>query len=162
MLKKVGFILLIVLILIQFFRPVKNINTKPDGIENDISKKILVPDSIVSILKTSCYDCHSNNSHYPWYAAVQPVTWWLQDHINEGKEEINFNEFASYSLRRQYKKLEEIIKQLKEDEMPLSSYTLIHRDAILSDGQKKAVIAWASAWKDTMQLKYPADSLKRK
>ena len=103
---------MIALIAIQFFRPAKNINNKPDGIENDISKVMPVPDNIQTILKTSCYDCHSNNTIYPWYASIQPVAWWMNNHIEEGKKEINFNEFASYSLRRQYKKLGEIIEQL--------------------------------------------------
>ena len=162
MLKKFGLGLLIALIAIQFFRPAKNINHQPDGIENDISKVMPVPDNIQTILKTSCYDCHSNNTIYPWYASVQPVAWWMNNHIEEGKKEINFNEFASYNLRRQYKKLGEIIEQLKEDEMPLDSYRLIHRYAVLSEPKKLSLLNWAQALKDTMQQKYPADSLKKK
>ena len=129
---------------------------------NDITKAMPVPDDIQTILKTSCYDCHSNNTLYPWYASIQPVAWWLNDHIEEGKKEINFNEFAGYSLRRQYKKLGEIIKQLKEDEMPLESYRLIHRNAVLSEPKKLSLSNWAQALRDTMQQKYPADSLKKK
>ena len=162
MLKKIGFGLLIVLIAIQFIPREKNINLSLSATANDISKAMPVPDDINIILKTSCYDCHSNNSAYPWYASIQPVAWWLNDHIAEGKKEINFNEFASYSLRRQFKKLGEIIEQLKEDEMPLSSYTLIHRNAALSEPKKLALSNWAKALKDTMQQKYPADSLKKK
>lgn len=162
MLKKIGLGLLIVLIAIRFFRTAININTKPDGIENDICKVMPLPDNIQTILKTSCYDCHSNNSTYPWYASVQPVAWWLNDHIEEGKKEINFNEFARYSLRRQYKKLGEIIEQLKEDEMPLGSYTIIHRNAVLSEPKKLSLSNWAKALSGSMQQKYPADSLKKK
>ncbi len=162
MLKKIGFGLLIVLIAIQFIPTEKNINLTASATANDISKAMPEPDDINTILKTSCYDCHSNNSIYPWYASIQPVAWWLNDHIEEGQKEINFNEFASYSLRRQYKKLGEIIEQVKEDEMPLSSYRLIHRNAILSEHQKLSLSNWAQALRDSMQKKYPADSLKKK
>ena len=162
MLKKIGLGLLIILIAIQFIPTEKNINLTGSATANDISKAMPVPDEINTILKTSCYDCHSNNSAYPWYASIQPVAWWLNDHIEEGKKEINFNEFASYSLRRQFKKLGEIIEQLKEDEMPLSSYTVIHRNALLSELQKLSLSNWAQALKDTMQQKYPTDSLKKK
>jgi hypothetical protein len=162
MLKKILLVLLVAFIAIQFFRPVKNINTAEAATANDISKVFPVPDNVHSILKTSCYDCHSNNTVYPWYAAIQPAAWWLQDHVDEGKKEVNFNEFATYSPRRQFKKFEEIKEQVKEDEMPLSSYTLIHRNAILSKEQGATLTAWASALQDSMKAKYPADSLKRK
>ena len=162
MLKKIGIGLLIVLIAIQFIPTEKNINLTASATANDISKAMPVSDDIKTILKTSCYDCHSNNSVYPWYASIQPVAWWLNDHIEEGQKEINFNEFASYSLRRQYKKLGEIIEQVKEDEMPLNSYRLIHRNAILSEPQKLSLSNWANALKNSMQQKYPADSLKKK
>ena len=162
MLKKIGYGLLIALIALQFISAEKNSNITASATANDISKVVPVPDNIQTILKTSCYDCHSNNSTYPWYASIQPIVWWMNDHIEEGKKEINFNEFASYSLRKQYKKLGEIIEQLKEDEMPLDSYRLIHRNAVLSEPKKLSLLNWAQALKDTMQQKYPADSLKKK
>jgi hypothetical protein len=162
MLKKILLVLLAAFIVIQFFRPVKNINTSAAATTNDISKVFSVPDNVHSILKTSCYDCHSNNTYYPWYAAIQPAAWWLQDHVDEGKKEVNFDEFATYSPRRQFKKFEEIIKQVKEEEMPLSSYTLIHRNAILNKEQSTTLTTWATAQQDSMKAKYPADSLKRK
>jgi hypothetical protein len=162
MLKKILLLLLAILVVMQFFHPDKNTSTTNAATANDISKVIAVPDNVQNILEKSCYDCHSNNTEYPWYAEVQPVAWWLNNHIQEGKGEINFNEFASYRLRRQYKKLEEIIEQVKEDEMPLGSYTLIHKDAILSKEQKLALSSWANAAMDSMKAKYPADSLLKK
>jgi Haem-binding domain len=162
MFKKLLLFLLIVFVVIQFFHPEKNIYTGSDAAKNHISKVMPVNDEVGKILKTSCYDCHSNNTVYPWYASVQPVAWWLNHHIEEGKGEINFDEFASYSLRRQYKKLEEINEQVKENEMPLSSYTLIHKDAVLNKEQKLTLSSWASAALDSMKAKYPADSLLRK
>ncbi len=157
--KNLLFLLLAVLVIIQFIHPEKNISSANALLTNDISKVYLVPDNMNQILQTSCYDCHSNNTIYPWYSKIQPVAWWLNNHIVEGKREINFSEFATYRIGRQYKKLDEIIKQVKEDEMPLSSYTLIHRNAGLSADQKLAIANWASSIKDSIKIKYPADSL---
>jgi hypothetical protein len=161
MLRKIFFILIALFVIIQFFHPDKNIDDSPAE-NNDISKALPIPDNVQDILQKSCYDCHSNNTNYPWYAEIQPVAWWLNNHITEGKSEVNFNEFSTYSLRRQYKKLEEIIEQVKKGEMPLSSYTLIHKDAILNEGQKLALSSWANASMDSMKAKYPADSLLKK
>lgn len=149
------------LIIVQFFHPAKNINEKPDGSEKDISSVYPLPDSVHAILQTSCYDCHSNNTKYPWYSNIQPVAWWLDHHIEEGKREVNFNEFASYRISRQYKKLQDIIDEVKEDEMPLSSYTLIHTDAKLNSQQKNVIINWADSVRSIIRNKYPADSLVR-
>jgi len=162
MLRKILLFLIAALVIIQFFHPDKNTaNSDSDG-ANDISRVFAVPDNVQGILQKSCYDCHSNNTDYPWYAEIQPVGWWLNHHIDEGKSELNFNEFSTYSPRRQYKKLEEIAEQVKENEMPLSSYTIIHRDANLSNDQKIAITTWASIAMDSMKAHYPADSLLRK
>lgn len=161
-LKPLALILLVLLIIIQFFHPEKNISETSTVSANDISKVYPVPDNVQTILKTSCYDCHSNNTNYPWYSKIQPVAWWLNDHVKEGKKEINFAEFASYRIGRQYKKMEEIIEQVKEDEMPLYSYTLIHGNAKLSEDQKLSINNWAKAIRDTIKANYPADSLIRK
>ncbi len=160
MFKKLLLFLVVAFIIIQFFRPEKNINTGSPV--SHIAKVVAVPVEVGKILKTSCYDCHSNNTVYPWYASVQPVAWWLNHHIEEGKREVNFDEFANYSVRRQYKKLEEINEQVKEDEMPLGSYTLIHKDAVLSKDQKLAIANWATNAMDNLKSRYPADSFIKK
>ena len=157
--KKALLLLLILVVIIQFIHPEKNISSPDALLTNDISKVYAVPDNVNQILQTSCYDCHSNNTIYPWYSKIQPVAWWLNNHIVEGKREVNFSEFATYRIGWQYKKLDEIIKQVKEDEMPLSSYTLIHRNAILTADQKLAIAGWAASIKDSIKAKYPADSL---
>ena len=157
--KPIFLLLLVVIIIIQFIHPPKNISSPDALLLNDISKVYGVPDSVNQVLQTSCYDCHSNNTIYPWYSKIQPVAWWLNDHIVEGKREVNFSEFATYRIGRQYKKLDEIIKQVKEDEMPLSSYTLIHRNAILTTGQKLVISNWAASIRDSIKAKYPPDSL---
>jgi Haem-binding domain len=162
MLKKILFVLLIALVLIQFFRPQKNIS--PQGLAQTahISSKYPVPFEVNNVLKTACYDCHSNNTNYPWYANVQPVAWWLANHIKDGKKELNFDEFTTYNLRKQYHKLEEVSEQVEHDEMPLYSYTLIHKDALLTEEQKTALKAWADNIRNKMEASYPGDSLVRK
>src|SRR5215213_3952211 len=98
-LKKIFIVLVIAFIVIQFFRPEKNISAAAPS--NHIAAKFSVPADVNQILSTSCYDCHTNNTRYPWYSYVQPVAWWLDDHIREGKKHLNFDEYASYNLRRQ-------------------------------------------------------------
>lgn len=159
-LKRAFQILIVVLIVIQFIRPEKNI---AEGISNnDISKIYPVPENVQAILKTSCYDCHSNNTVYPWYSKIQPVAWWLNNHIVEGKRELNFSEFASYRIGRQYRKLDEINKEVKEDAMPLNSYLWIHKNAKLDEQQKLTVANWVTALRDSIKAKYPEDSLVRR
>ncbi len=157
--KRIIIILILVLIVIQFFRPEKNVSAGP--FPNDISTVYPVPQNISSMFEHACNDCHSNNTRYPWYAEIQPVAWWLNDHVIEGKEELNFNEFATYRASKQYKKLDEIGEMVQKGEMPLKSYTLIHADARLSDADKQAIMDWANSTREIMQSKYPADSLTR-
>jgi hypothetical protein len=149
-----------VLVLIQFFRPPRNIAGTASP--HDISMVIPAPPDIHAMLRTSCYDCHSSTTRYPWYAEVQPVGWWLNSHIQEGKRELNFSEFGSYRPRRQYRKLEEIAEMVGEGEMPLPSYTLVHRDAKLTQEQRDKLLAWVNAARDSMKRKFPPDSLERR
>jgi Haem-binding domain len=159
-LKRAFQILLLAFIVIQFIRPAKN---KSEGIgSNDITKVYPVPENVQAILKSSCYDCHSNNTVYPWYSQIQPVAWWLNNHIQEGKGELNFSEFASYRIGRQYRKLDEVNKQVKEDEMPLESYLWIHKYAKLDEAQKLTLANWVTSVRDSIKAHYPADSLVRK
>jgi hypothetical protein len=160
--KKMLIILLAIFIIIQFFRPAKNIAADATAYANDISTVYIVPDSIHQLLKSSCYDCHSNNTEYPWYNNIQPVAWWLNKHVQNGKKALNFSEFATYPIRRKYKKLDGMIKEVQSGDMPLSSYTLIHRYAILTPDQKTALINWATVIRDSIKANTPADSLKNK
>ena len=101
-----------------------------------------VPATIKNQLHVSCYDCHSNNTEYPWYSKIQPAAWYLEDHIKEGKDELNFNEWDTYSSRRKNSKLSSIIKQIESGEMPLESYTLIHGGARLDSTAVKEIIGY--------------------
>lgn len=158
--KKFLVFLVAVFIAIQFFRPRPNISSQTSP--KDIIKLSNASPEVSSILHKACYDCHSNNTRYPWYSKIQPVAWWLNNHIQEGKRHLNYSEFGSFPLRRQYKKLEETAEMVDEGDMPLSSYTLIHTDAKLTNTEKQTLINWANAIRDTMKAKYPADSLLKK
>jgi hypothetical protein len=154
--KRILLVLLIIFVVIQFFRPAKNLS----GVTtNDISNKYPVPAEINTILVKACNDCHSNKTRYPWYAEVQPVSWWLANHVTNGKAHFNFNEFSSYRAAKQYKKMEECIDEVKDGGMPLPSYTWIHKDAILTDTEKKAFLAWCNTVRDSIKARYPSDSL---
>jgi Haem-binding domain len=160
MLKKILLFLLAALVIIQFLHPGRN---KSEAMQpNNIAGVYPVPGNVKTILDKACADCHSNNTVYPWYSKIQPVDWWLTHHINEGKDELNFDEFATYNLRRQYHKLEEISKTVKEEEMPLNSYTWIHTNSRLTEDEKNMLITWAEAIRKGMKEKYPVDSLERK
>ncbi len=136
----VAILLLVVLLVIQFIRPERNLHSGPQ--DASLVNHFEVPDTIQNILKTSCFDCHSNNTKYPWYMNVQPVAWFLADHIKEGKSELNFDEFNNYTKRLKLSRLKSIAHSV-EDDMPLWSYTLIHRDAMLTEAQTKLVSDWA-------------------
>ena len=150
-----------ILIVIQFIHPEKN-----DSNDNtyDISTKYSIPAPVQETLKNACNDCHSNQSTYPWYSNIQPVGFWLNHHIEEGKEHLNFSTFTKMPIAVQNHKLEEVIETVEEGEMPMPSYTYfgLHPKANLSAADKDALIAWAKAQMDTLKANYPADSLKLK
>lgn len=139
--KKIGIVFLAVFIAIQFIQPARN--KSGQVLPTDISKTVAVTVPVDAILKTACYDCHSNNTNYPWYASVQPFGWILNGHIRRGKAELNFSEFGSYPIRRQQSKLKSIVTQLNDNEMPLASYIWMHKKARLSIEEKTMVIEWA-------------------
>ena len=141
----------IVFVAIQFIQPSKNINNQE--LASDISKSIPVPDSVQVILKNACYDCHSNNTRYPWYAYIQPAGWLLSTHIAEAKDKLNFNEFGNLSARRQISKLDGIANSIKDDIMPLSSYKLMHKSAQLTADEKELLIKWAKQSQDILSAK---------
>lgn len=158
-LKSIGWLLLIALLVIQFFRPEKNIS-KGDQ-PNAIGKLYPVPDDVNIIMKKACNDCHTNNTVYPWYSKIQPVAWWLADHVNEGKKELNFDEYTTRRPRFQYRRMEQTIDLVKKEEMPLPSYTWTHKDAILTPEEKAKLTEWAQSVMKILESQYPMDSLKR-
>ncbi|TCK83659.1 heme-binding domain-containing protein [Albibacterium bauzanense] len=140
--------LLGVLVLIQFIQPARN--TSGQAYPADISRIYPMQEKVQGILKISCYDCHSNNTDYPWYANIQPGGWWLASHIKNGKEELNFNEFGNYSSRRRQSKLKAIAGSIKDGTMPLASYTLIHNGAKLNSADKQLLLNWVQRMTDSL------------
>ncbi|MBD0277685.1 MAG: heme-binding domain-containing protein [Bacteroidota bacterium] len=145
MLRKILIGLVIVLIGIQFFRPEKNIHPGPQPAAISRSD---VPDTVQVLLQKACYDCHSNNTRYPWYNRIQPVAWWLQHHVNEGKRELNFDEFQQYSNKKKTHKLKETAETVKEKEMPLNSYLWGHPEARLTESERALLTDWALSLKN--------------
>lgn len=156
--KKLLLAALVILIGIQFIRPEPN---EGRSTPFDIKHAYSVPEPVARVLQVACNDCHSNKTQYPWYAKVQPVAWWLDGHIQEGKEHLNFSEFTRDRLAVQNHKFEEIIEMVEEGEMPLHSYTYLglHKEANLSEAEKELLIRWAKDQMEGLAQKYPADSL---
>ncbi|GAB4413585.1 MAG: hypothetical protein OHK0039_20640 [Bacteroidia bacterium] len=155
-LRMVLLVLLGALVVIQFIRPAKNQSSDAPG---DMAAAYPVPDEVASILKVACNDCHSNYTRYPWYSNIQPVGWWLDHHVDEGKGHLNFSTFTQNRIAVQNHKFEEIVETVEEGEMPLDSYTWTHTDARLSPEQRALVIDWARTQMDSLRARYPADSL---
>ena len=148
LIKRIGLAVLVVLAGLQFI-PTRS-NQSSIVPSTDFMLTYNVPEEVGRVMHTSCYNCHSNNTDYPWYSHVQPIGWFLDNHINKGKAELNFSEFGSYSVRKQKSKLNSMASQVEKDEMPLSSYTFIHREARLSQENKKVLIDYLNALKDSL------------
>ena len=131
----------ILFIALQFIRPVHN--KSGQVLMTDISKVIIIPDTVLTLIKNACYDCHSNNTYYPLYSNIQPMGWLMAYHIKQAKNQLNFSEFGSYSQRRQVSKLDGIANSIKDDIMPLKSYKIMHKSAQLSADEKSLLINWA-------------------
>lgn len=138
--KKLLVILLVAFVLIQFFPIDKNNPAPTPGM--DFIKIKNTPENTAQILRSSCYDCHSNESTYPWYSNVQPVGWFLKDHIDEGRRKLNFSTFATYEPKRQAHKLFEAQEELLAGKMPLDSYVIGHPEAKLTDEQRKHLVEY--------------------
>ncbi len=156
--KKIIIGILACLLLLQLYPSNKN-NSNEE--QYSIHKKFPTPSHITTILQKACNDCHSNNTKYPSYASVQPIAMWMHNHIEEGKHHLNFSTFLQKKAAIQYHKLEEIIEQINEDVMPLSSYTMfgMHKEANLTKEEKQQVVEWATNCMDSMKAWYPSDSL---
>lgn len=132
--------LLGVLVLIQFIAPERNYSPIPAG--KLFVDSFNVDAKVNAILSVSCYDCHSNNTQYPWYTNVQPMGWFMADHVREGKEKLNFDDLPNYSPRRINSKFAQIVEQIENGKMPLSSYTWMHGGAKLSKEEVQLLISY--------------------
>ncbi|MDC1464241.1 heme-binding domain-containing protein [Polaribacter sp.] len=139
-LKKIIILVAIVLVISQFFSPDKN-----NGDIATVAAFIVEtnpPEEVKNILETTCFDCHSAKTTYPWYNAITPVNYWLDEHIQDGKKHLNFSKWNTYSLKKKEHKMDELHEEVEAGEMPLNSYTWTHSEANLSPAQIAAVVAW--------------------
>lgn len=141
--RKIIIAVVVIFAAIQLIRPEAN-NGAADT-PTDIAHAVQVPAGVMHVLKTSCYDCHSNRTTYPWYSRINPVGWWMNNHIEEGKAELNFSEFTAYAPKKADHKLEEIAEEVQEGHMPISPYLFTHADAKLNPEQVKLIVDWVQA-----------------
>jgi len=138
--KIAAIVIIIVFAVIQFYRPKM---TNPPVVQAEtLEAATEVPENARQILVRSCNDCHSNQTVYPWYSNIAPFSWLLADHINEGRRELNFSIWATYGTQRKRNKLDEICEQITGDLMPHSQYLWLHRNAALSEEDKKILCDW--------------------
>ena len=136
--------LFVVLIILAQLFPANDINTPLDP-QVDLSGDASVPAEVAEALKTSCYDCHSNQPNYPWYAKIGIVKYYLTNHIKGSHKKLNFSLWNNYSDNERRHKREEICEEIEEGNMPIKSYQLMHKDVALSETQKELICAWANA-----------------
>jgi phosphoribosylformimino-5-aminoimidazole carboxamide ribonucleotide (ProFAR) isomerase len=127
-----------------------NLPENNSDVKNDILVTESVSEEISEILHKACYDCHSNQTTYPWYSHVAPVSWLVASDTRQGREELNFSTWSELSKRRKIKILNEIAEEVEERNMPLKIYTVVHRDAILSDTEINLISNWTKTLSDQM------------
>lgn len=141
--------ILVVFIILQFFGIDKSVP------ETDPSKDFITmhepPAAVENLVRSACYDCHSYETEYPWYSNIVPVSWWMQDHINEARDEMNFSLWADYSTSDASDLLDDIVDEVESEAMPLPSYTYIHSDARLTDEQRQQLNEWVSSLRSHIQ-----------
>jgi uncharacterized membrane protein len=150
-LKQILIVVLIVFIVIQFIRPARN--QSGQVVQTEFSNTYSTPNNVHTLFKNACFDCHSNNSSYPWYFYIQPVGWLLAMDIENGKAKLNFSEFGSIPPRRQISKLREVENRIKDGTMPLPAYQFMHPGARLTEEERRLLIDWIEKTKDTIAPK---------
>lgn len=150
--KKVLIALLVVFVIIQFFRIDKTNPPVNEGMDFLTIKN--TPQQTADKIKAACYDCHSNESKYPWYSNVQPVAWFLKNHIDEGRKHLNFSTFATYDAKKQAHKLEECVEMIEKGEMPMESYIIAHPEAKLSEQEKTMLIDYFKKMQNETEINH--------
>lgn len=140
MIRKILLVFLLLFLTLQFIRPARNSGAASSV--KDITHYVYVPDSVMHLLRSSCYDCHSNHTDYPWYVNINPIGLWMRQHIIHGKRAINFSDLSVFPKKKIDHRLGDIAEQVEKEEMPLGSYTFIHRYASLDSSQVKLIKTW--------------------
>ena len=136
-LRRSGLALLVVFVLIQLKQPQR---TNPP-----IESALQAPPEIAAILERSCYDCHSHQTQWPWYAYVAPISWRVAEHVEHGRGDLNFSRWPVLDFEELEHSFRDIDEQLAKDEMPLKDYLLLHPSARLSEDDKIALRRWAKS-----------------
>jgi hypothetical protein len=144
--KKILLGLLVIAAGLQLVRPEKNL--APTPAKTDLLVLHPAPPEVKQLLAVGCYDCHSDNTRYPWYAEIQPLGWWLAQHVRDGKRELNLSGFGDLTKKKQAGRLEEMVDVISRRAMPLESYTITHRDAVFTEAQIKQLNDWLEALRD--------------
>lgn len=138
--KIVGWIALAALLIIQFIQVDKS-NPAVDA-SQDIFSHYQADEALVVKIKEACYDCHSNETEYPWYTHIQPVGWWLKGHVKGARKHLNFSDFATYDEKKAKHKFEESVEYTEKGWMPISSFKLTHPEARLTDLERATMVKW--------------------
>lgn len=133
--------ILLAIVIMQFVGPERPLVRTENPDDLMVNEEVSV--GVVSILRNTCYDCHSYETNYPWYGYVAPVSWFLSNHVSHGREELNFSQWATFDKRTKIKLLKKVEEEVEEEEMPLSSYTRVHSKARLSQEERTALVEWA-------------------
>ena len=133
--KRVGLIILGIVIVIQFI-PVKHTNPP-------VTEEMPAPDSVRTVLKTACYNCHSNKTEWPWYSYVAPVSWLVKHDVSEAREHMNLSTWDQYDRNDQQDFVEHIWKMVDKGDMPLWYYQIMHPESKLSAQQKQVLHHWS-------------------
>jgi len=152
-LRPIGVVGLLALVVIQFI-PLKR---NQQGYESVLAfeQETQVSPKLSSILKANCYDCHSNQTDYPWYSAVAPINFWLDEHVQDGKKHFNLSQWSEYSIKRKDHKLKELIEEVEEAEMPLPSYTWVHGS--LTEIERQTLLDWAQMARLSYRIDEPLE-----
>jgi len=142
-------VLALTFVAIQFIRPDRT--NPPEDQAQTLEASMTIPEDVRMILSRSCADCHSNRTVYPWYSNVSPFSWFLANHIHDGRRELNISEWNTYEIRKKVRKLDEICQQVEDGEMPLPSYLWIHWDAKLKPGEAQTLCNWANSERDRLE-----------
>ncbi|HMM11793.1 MAG TPA: heme-binding domain-containing protein [Bacteroidales bacterium] len=143
-------VILFVFGIIQFIRPERNLATVES--RYDVFYLTETNPELVRLVKTACYDCHSDRTAYPWYASIAPVSWMIGQHVKDGKKHLDFSKWLVYDKEERLHHLREIKEVLQEAEMPPAIYLLMHSEAKLSGPDRSMIIQWADSLGAQIQL----------
>lgn len=141
MLRRSGVAAAVVLVAMQIVRPAR---TNPPGeTRNGLASVHPMPAHVAAVVDRACRDCHSNETRWPWYSNVAPVSWFVIDHVNHGRSHFNYSEWHRYDAKEAERLLAKACEMARSGEMPLPSYTIVHRAARLSAADVEALCGWS-------------------